>query len=150
MPIRILLLKNKFKRNVKQKFDLLTTAACFLGKGPSRERKLSTSTGQQERGKAKEALRNCGRQGFISFLDRWNREGGYRESQINIGRKKVKAWGASGSDDHTNHAKKEERKRYRQIGVLGKELRWLPSTEQEFLPSRVPSTNPRTTTGKHS
>ena len=85
-------------------------------------RKWSTSTEQQERGKAKGALHNSKRKGFVSLLDRWNRDFQCRESQLSIGwteeRERVKASNVLGSNDHTYHTGKEERDLCNQIYIL--------------------------------
>ena len=65
----------------------------------------STSFEQQEIGKAKDALRKCTRHGFESILDRWNGDDQYREISRDV----------LGSNDHSYHAKKEEKERYKQI-----------------------------------
>ena len=78
----------------------------MLIEGPSRGRKFRTSTERQERGKAKEALCNCKRVGFVSLLDRWSGDDRYKQSQINIGwtEEKVEGMDVLGSDYHTYSA----------------------------------------------
>ena len=96
---------------VKQKFELLTTPVFLLIKEPIRLRKWCTSTEQQERDKAKDALRNCIRHGVDSMLDRCIEDDRYRESQLSIGwsEEEAKASNVLGSNDDTYQVSKEER-----------------------------------------
>ena len=66
---------------------------------------------QQERDKAKDALRNCTRHGFDSIPDRCIEDDRYTESQLSIGwsEEEAKASDVLGSNDDTYQASKEER-----------------------------------------
>ena len=111
MPARIPVIEEQIRRNVRQKFDLLTTLAFLRINGPSRGRAFGTSSEQQARGKAKHILRTCKKRRYASIPERWNRDDVYRASQMHIDwtEEQVKEIDASGFEDHTYHATSEER-----------------------------------------
>ena len=75
----------QLQRKIRRKFELLTTSAFFLIRGPTRGRPWSITAELVGRGKAEQSLNNSRRKKYASILDRSSFFHRYRESQLRNG-----------------------------------------------------------------